>query len=100
MHVRTASNPNSQAPNPNQGPSLKPQAQPMGTTRNRYENGARYRGFHPVTSSLSPVIWSLGFGISPPSRSTARAALLPLITAPSMVAGRPVSVQSPARNNP
>src|SRR5439155_20527064 len=32
--------------------------------------------------------------------STARAAAKPLRTAPSMVAGRPVSVQSPARNRP
>src|SRR5688572_10755772 len=32
--------------------------------------------------------------------STASAAQWPLITAPSMVAGRPVSIQSPARSNP
>src|SRR6266852_4752241 len=36
----------------------------------------------------------------PATRSTASAARYPLRTAPSIVAGQPVAVQSPARNNP
>ncbi len=36
--------------------------------------------------------------VSPAARATASAAALPLRTAPSMVAGQPVAVQSPARN--